>query len=70
MERGLLFAFQVDYSHRDSLTLKLSREYSHYTHECNERPSDKSETNIERHQIQTLTSSLCDGSSRCLPGYS
>jgi len=67
MERGLHLAFEVDYSHRDKLSLKLSREYSHYTR-CNELCSDCTKTNTERHQIKgTLEANLC---TPYLPGYS
>jgi len=70
MERGLLFAFQVDYSHRDKLTHKLSREYSHYTR-CNELYSGNNETNLESEPIKvTFDAWSCEGYSRYLPGYS
>jgi len=68
MERGLLFAFQVDYSHRDKLTRKLSREYSHYTR-CNELHSG--ETNLESEVIEVTDDAWSsEGYSRFLSGYS
>jgi len=79
MERGLLFAFQVDYSHlRDKLiTSKLSLDdYSHYTRECNELRSSEIETNIELKEEQIKETSnnnniekSCEGYSKYLPGY-
>jgi len=77
MERGLLFAFQVDYSHlRDKLiSSKLSRdEYSHYTRECNELRSSQIETNLELEEQIKETSDdniekSCEGYSKYLPGY-
>jgi len=70
MERGLLLAFEVDYSHRDKLTLKLSYEYSHYTR-CNELYSEIAKTNIELRQIkETFDAKSCEGYSRYHSGYS
>ena len=80
MERGLLFAFHVDYSHlRDKLiTSKLSRddEYSHYTRECNEINNSEIETNLElleEEQIKETSKDniekSCEGYSKYLPGY-
>jgi len=69
MERGLLLAFEVDYSHRDKLNLKLSCEYSHYTR-CNELYSGITKTNIDLEQIKTFDAKSCEGYSRYHSGYS
>jgi len=80
MERGLLFAFQVDYSHlRDKLIttkLSLDDEYSHYTRECNELNNSQIETNLELFEEERIKETSknnieksCEGYSKYLPGY-